>query len=77
MNPTTQAIIDRLPKKPLLTPADIAAAYGLKTSDPIIADIKTGRLAANTIGGKYIISYSAAERYIAANEYRPDEGIVK
>lgn len=74
MNPTTQAIIERLPKKPLLTPADIAAAYGLATTQTILADIKTGRLAANTIGGKYIISRAAAEAYIAANEYAPDEG---
>ena len=77
MNPTTQAIIARLPKKPLLSPADIAAAYGLATTNTIIADIKTGLLAANTVGGRYIVSHSAAEQYIATNEYRPDEGIVK
>ena len=77
MNTTTQAIIAQLPRKPLLSPAEVAAAYGLKTSDPIIADIKTGRLAANKVGGKYIISHSAAEAYVAANEYRPDEGSIK
>lgn len=76
MNPTTEAIIARLPKKPLLSPADLSAAYGLKTSDPILADIKTGKLAANTIGGRYIISRAAAEAYVAANEYAPDEGTV-
>jgi len=77
MNATTQAIVAQLPRKPLLSPAEVAAAYGLKTSDPIIADIKTGRLAANKVGGKYIISRSAAEAYVAANEYRPDEGSIK
>ena len=74
MNTTTQAIIALLPKKPLLAPADIAAAYGLATTKSILDDIKTGKLAANLIGGKYIISKSAAEEYIAANEFIPDEG---
>lgn len=77
MNTTTQAIIAQLPRKPLLSPADIAAAYGLKSTGPILADIKTGRLVANKVGGKYIISHSAAEDYIAANEYKPDEGTIK
>ena len=74
MNATTQVIIDQLPKKPLLSPADVAAAYGLASANPILADIKVGKLAANTINGRYIISRSAAEAYIAANEYQPDEG---
>lgn len=74
MNSTTKAIIDRLPKKPLLAPADIAAAYGLATTNTIIADIKTGRLPANVCGGKYIISRASAEAYIESNEYSPDEG---
>ena len=74
MNATTQSIIDLLPKKPLLSPADVAAAYGLATAVPIIADIKAGKLPANTINGRYIISRSAAKDYIAANEYTPDEG---
>ena len=74
MNATTQVIIDQLPKKPLLSPADVAAAYGLATTQTILADIKVGKLAANAINGRYIISRSAAEAYIAANEYRPDEG---
>ena len=42
MNSTTLAIIARLPKKPIIAPADIAAAYGKATTDAIIADIKTG-----------------------------------
>ena len=76
MNATTQAIIERLPKKPLLTPGDIAAAYGLATPLSVLADIKTGRLAANRISGKYIIARVAAERYIEKNEYHPDEGTI-
>lgn len=75
MNATTKSIISRLPSKPLLTPGDIAAAYGLATTAPVLADIKVGRLEANSINGRYIISRAAAEKYIAANEYTPDEGI--
>jgi len=76
MNATTQAIIAQLPKRPLLSPADIAASYGLATSAPIIADIKVGKLAANVINGRYLISRQEAERYIESNEYTPDEGTV-
>ena len=76
MNATTQAIIAQLPKRPLLSPADIAASYGLATSNPLLADIKVGKLAANVINGRYLISRLAAERYIESNEYTPDEGTV-
>lgn len=76
MNTTTQDIIAQLPHKPVISPADIAAAYGLKTSDTILADIKTGRLAANKVGGKYVISRAAAEEYILKNEYQPEEGTI-
>ena len=48
-----------------------------KTStNPIIADIKVGKLAANVINGRYLISRQEAERYIESNEYTPDEGTV-
>lgn len=73
MNATTLSIIDRLPRKPLVTPADIAAAYGLATTQSILAAIKTGKLEANMIGGKYLISRDAARDYIVSNEYQPDE----
>lgn len=76
MNTTTQAIIARLPKKPILVPAEIAAAYGLATADPILADIKTGKLEANKINSRYLISREAAEKYIESNEYEPDEGTI-
>lgn len=76
MNATTLSIIQALPRKPLLSPAEIAAAYGLATSDKILSDIKVGRVAANRIGGKYVISREAARDYIVANEYHPDEGVI-
>lgn len=77
MNTTTLSIIKLLPQKPLLSPAEIAAAYGLASANPIIADIKVGKLAANMINGRYIISRDAARDYIVANEYSPDEGTLK
>ena len=76
MNATTKAIIAELPKKPILIPAEIAAAYGLATTNPILSDIKTGKLAANNINGRFLISRSEAERYIEQNEYTPDEGTI-
>lgn len=79
MNDTTKTIINRLRKigRPILQPADIAAAYGFSTSSSILADIKLGRIAANVCGGKYYISLEAAEAYVAANEYEPEEGTIK
>lgn len=77
MNATTQAIVAQLPRKPLLSPAEVAAAYGLKSTDIILADIRTGRLEANKAGKLYVISRTAAEAYIAANEYKPDEGTIR
>lgn len=77
MNATSQAIIERLPTKPLLSPKEVADAYGLKTSDPVLADIRAGKIAANLIGGKYIIAREAAAAYIAANEVTPTEGTIK
>ena len=74
MNATVEAIITRLPKKALLGPADIAPACGLATSDPILADIKFGKVAAARIGGKYLISREEAERYIRSLAYTPEEG---
>lgn len=76
MNATTKAIIDRLPKKPLLSPGDLAAAFGLATSSPIIADIKTGKIGAVVLGGKYIIARDEAASYVEASEYTPEEGIL-
>ncbi len=77
MNVTTQAIIARLPDKPLLAPGDIAAAFGLATSNAIIADIKAGKLDAVVIGGKYIVSREAAVRHVKASEYIPEEGTLE
>ena len=76
MNSTTRIIIDRLPSKPLLSPAEIADAYGLASTNKVLADIKTGILPANRIGGKFLVSHAVAEEYIERNEYSPDEGVI-
>ena len=73
MNATTKAIIDRLPGKPILSPGDIAAAYGKVDGAIVIADIKRGKLSANRIGGQFLIARSEAVRYVESNEYTADE----
>lgn len=73
MNPTTQAIIDRLPPKPILIPAEIASAFGMSTTTAILDAIKRGKLLASTVGGKFYISHGEAERYIATTEYKAQE----
>lgn len=73
MNATTQAIIDRLPQKPVLAPGDIASAFGMATSAPIVEAIKRGRIAASSVGGKFYISRAEAARYIEATAYKADE----
>ena len=74
MNATTQAIIERLPKKPLLTPQEISDAFGRATSSSVVADIRLGRLEAVFFGGRYIVAREAAIRYVEATEYVPEEG---
>ena len=73
MNATAQAIIDRLGNKPVLSPGDISAAYGMPDSSMIIEAIKRGRLAAANVGRKFYISRDEAARYIESTAYKPDE----
>ena len=58
----------------VLSVARSNCAYGLAGSSAILADIKTGKLAANIVNGRYLIARAEAERYIEANEFIPDEG---
>ena len=73
MNATTQAIIARLPKKPILAPGDIAAVFGMATSAAIIDAVKRGQIAASCVGGKFYISRDEAARYIESTAYTADE----
>ena len=73
MNATTQAIINRLCNKPVLSPGDISAAFGMPDSSMIIEAIKRGRLAAANVGRKFYISRDEAARYIESTAYKADE----
>lgn len=73
MNATTQAIIERLPKKPILVPGEISAAYGMASSNPILDAIRRGKIAASSVGGKFYIAREEAARYIEATAFIPDE----
>jgi len=75
MNGTTQAIIDRLPKKDLVTPREIADAYDVSTTARILADIRTGDLAANGLStDNPKIGIEVAKAYIISKEIQPTEG---
>ena len=73
MNATTQAIIDRLPQKPVLIPAEIAAVFGMSTTNPILDAVRRGQIAASSVGGKFYIARDEAARYIESTEYKADE----
>lgn len=73
MNATAQAIINRLCNKPVLSPGDISAAFGMPDSSMIIEAIKRGRLAAANVGRKFYISRDEAARYIESTAYKADE----
>lgn len=74
MNPTVAAIVARLPKKPLVSPQEIADAFGLATPQTVVADIALGDLAAVKIGGRYVVARAEAERYVATKAVVPTEG---
>ncbi len=73
MNATTQAIIERLPMKPVLSPSDIADAYGMPDATLVLEAIKRGRILAATVGRKFYISRDEAARYIESTEYKAEE----
>ncbi len=73
MNATTQTIVSRLPARAVLSPMDIAIAYGMRRPDTIIHCIRTGQLQAARVGGRWVVARAEAERFIGASEYVPDE----
>jgi len=73
MNATTQAIIERLPNKPILTPIEIAAAFGMPDSSAVLDAIRRGRILSATVGRKFYIAREEAARYIEATAFIPDE----
>ena len=73
MNPTVAAILSRLPRKPLVSPQEIADAFGLSTPQTVIGDIAAGLVAAVKVGNRYLVSRDEAARYVATKAVVPDE----
>ena len=64
-NATAAAIAARLPRRPLLSATDVAAALGLATTAFVVAAIESGGIAAVRVGSQYRIARAEAERWIA------------
>lgn len=73
MNPTVSAIVGRLPKKPLVSPQEIADAFALATPQTVIGDIAAGLLAAVKVGNRYLVARDEAVRYVSSKAVVPDE----
>lgn len=73
MNATIEAIVARLPRRPLLSPRDIADAAGLGSTNAVCEAIARGQLAAARIGGRYVIAHEEAARWVRAQGVVSDE----
>lgn len=73
VNPTASLLISRLPATATVSPEDIAAAIGLRSTSAIIRAMASGQISACYIGNRYIVARSEAERWIAASAVNPDE----
>ena len=67
-NPTAEAIVSRLPDKPLLTARDIADALFLLTARSVTDAIDDGSIQAVKIGKQYRIARDEAARWIRSLE---------
>ena len=63
-NPTAEAIVRRLPDKPLLTARDVADALFQTTTSFVVAAVDEGSLRAVKIGGQYRVARAEAARWI-------------
>ncbi len=72
-NPTLNLLISRLPSTPTVTPEEIAAAIGHRSTKSIITAIATGKLPACRIGGRYIIAHRVAVAWLESTVVIPDE----
>ena len=63
-NATAEAIVARLPDRPLLTARDVADALFLTTSRAVTDAIDGGELRAVRLGNQYRISRAEAARWI-------------
>ena len=67
-NPTAEAIVSRLPDRPLLTARDIADALFMTTTKSVTDAIDEGSLHAVKVGGKFRILPAEAARWIRSLE---------
>ena len=67
-NPTAEAIVRRLPDKPLLTARDVADALFLVSTGPVTDAVDTGSIHAVRIGKQYRIARDEAARWIRTLE---------
>ena len=63
-NPTISLIVGRLPRKPLVSPDDISAALGLRSTRTVLDAIADGKIAAAKVGTRYIVAREEAARYL-------------
>lgn len=63
-NPTAEAIVSRLPDRPLVNAREIADALFQTTSRSVVDAIDEGKLHAVKVGGQYRISRAEAARWI-------------
>ena len=74
MNATVEAILARLPDKPLHFVQEIADAFGIQTPSSVVDDINSGLLDAVKFGSRYIVSDAEARRYITSKAVTKTEG---
>lgn len=67
-NPTAEAIVSRLPDRPLVNAREIADALFQTTSRSVVAAVEEGKLHAVRIGGQYRIARDEAARWIRTLE---------
>ena len=63
-NPTAEAIVARLPDRPLVNAREIADALFMQTTAAVTAAVEEGRLHAVRVGGQYRVSRAEAARWI-------------
>ena len=67
-NPTAEAIVSRLPDRPLLTARDVADALNLSDTRLVANAVDTGTIRAVKVGKRYRISRDEAARWIRTLE---------
>ena len=67
-NATINAILSRLPRKPILNAREIADALDMRTTDSVAAAAECGALRAARVGGRYRVARAEAERWIRSLE---------